>query len=141
LVKPSRSPDCGHEDFLRNAEDPSFWVAFAFFLLIPLVDLRLSPLSEPSRIHVNQMRLRVAPCEQSLEAMCLACILVMPEQQGSVITIETGSGNSASHCGHTLRLRPIATISGLASTASPEGVIIPAATQAAEPSPRLLAAS
>ena len=43
LDKPSRSPDCSHEDFLRNAEDPSFWVAFGFFLLISLVDLRLSP--------------------------------------------------------------------------------------------------
>jgi len=41
--KPSRSPDCSHADFLRNAEDPSFWVAFGFFLLISLVDLRLSP--------------------------------------------------------------------------------------------------
>src|SRR5260370_40421253 len=43
---------------------------------------------EPSRIDVNQMRLRVARGEQSLKAMCLACILAMPEQESSVIAIE-----------------------------------------------------
>src|SRR5580704_19409721 len=34
------------------------------------------------------MRPRVARCEESLEAMCLACIFAMPKQESSIITIE-----------------------------------------------------
>ena len=55
---------------------------------------------------------------------------------------KTGSGSSASHRGHNVRLcSPIDAICESASIASVVGAIIPAATQAAESSPVLLAAS
>jgi hypothetical protein len=46
-------------------------------LLKPLIDCRFQ-FTKPSRIDMSQMRLRVARGEQSLEAMCLACILALP---------------------------------------------------------------